>query len=203
MRMLFPPLREGEVDGVCCDDDASASASSSALSADLRANFDAMRALACAERRLDQQLDNESTSNDTNGGNGQHRGTPGKASKKRSLSESNGALGDEGCLTQRRELHKRKFDLAVATAISVEGEISRLANGIAELEALLRSQEDDHNENGSDALLPDAAFPFLPLVVPPDDEYDHHTKVFVDSGKEPNQDGPAPLLPSESQERKH
>jgi len=186
MHTLFPPLAETG------DDDDRSSASSSVLSAELRANFDAMRAIVRAQRRLDQQPHSADSQQDV------ASDTTDTASKKRKAPQNEHVETDDVVVVvdrnhedndnddnHKRELQKQKFDLAVATAISVEGEISRLANGIAELEALLRSQEEDtaavaahgaQQQQQQQHMMPGAAFPFLPLVVPLDDEYEHHTK---------------------------
>lgn len=180
MHRLIPPLHEDEggAAGESGDVRSPATSSTSVLSVELRANFDAMRAIVRAQQRIDQQLDQQPRGG--SGADGQQEAAPDTASKKRKAprNEEGTSNAVEGGASphQRRELQKQKFDLAVATAISVEGEISRLANGIAELEALLRSQEDDSAAMGHGAHMPDAAFPFLPLVVPPDDEYEQRNK---------------------------
>eukprot|EP00565_Helicotheca_tamesis_P005007 CAMPEP_0185725438 /NCGR_PEP_ID=MMETSP1171-20130828/1701_1 /TAXON_ID=374046 /ORGANISM="Helicotheca tamensis, Strain CCMP826" /LENGTH=211 /DNA_ID=CAMNT_0028393573 /DNA_START=885 /DNA_END=1520 /DNA_ORIENTATION=+ len=180
MRTLFPPLHEDAGEGLevgegLHSDGRNGCDSSSALSEDLRANFDALRSIVQAEQCLGEQPDSNCDLVD----NGNDGPKPNQASKKRkaprNVENRNTSNSTYAFVTQRRELQKRKFDLAVATAISVEGEISRLANGIAELEALLRAQEDDAAAPGN-AHMPDATFPFLPPVVPPDDEYDNRNK---------------------------
>jgi hypothetical protein len=58
------------------------------------------------------------------------------------------------------EIHAKKFQVAIETAVAVEDEISRLRNGIAELEALLAREEGEgYLQN---------PFPSLPPVVPDD-----------------------------------
>lgn len=60
------------------------------------------------------------------------------------------------------EHETKKLQLAIDTALAVEKEISRLHHGIAELEALLAEQENDDVDV--------TAFPFLPQVIPAEDD---------------------------------
>lgn len=61
---------------------------------------------------------------------------------------------------QDDDLQAKKYQVAMKIALAVEDEMSRLRNGIAELEALVAQQEGGGFE----------AFPSLPPVVPSDDD---------------------------------
>lgn len=57
-------------------------------------------------------------------------------------------------------------NMATKTAIQATEEISRLTNGIAELEALLAQQQEEQQQQQDDSIpLPVVAFPSLPPVV--------------------------------------
>jgi hypothetical protein len=66
---------------------------------------------------------------------------------------------DSSSVTTVEDLQRKKYNVAVSTALAVEDELSRLRNGIAELEALLAQQEGDGLH----------VFPVLPAIVPCDD----------------------------------
>ena len=65
---------------------------------------------------------------------------------------------DAASTTADKDLQRKKYNVAVSTALAVEDELSRLRNGIAELEALLALQE------GGELHI----FPLLPAIVPCD-----------------------------------
>jgi hypothetical protein len=115
----------------------------SLLSPDLKASFDALNSIVRAQKRLQHQtttrIENE------------ERG------KKRKVSSAD--LEEEK--EYAKELEDRKFEVALATALTAEAEISRLQSGIAELESLLL-QEGDGNSSA------DVPFPSLPPYVIPD-----------------------------------
>jgi hypothetical protein len=66
---------------------------------------------------------------------------------------------DASSTTTVKDLQQKKYRVAVSTALAVEDELSRLRNGIAELEALLAQQEGGEFH----------VFPSLPAIVPCDD----------------------------------
>eukprot|EP00560_Eucampia_antarctica_P008869 CAMPEP_0197822972 /NCGR_PEP_ID=MMETSP1437-20131217/286_1 /TAXON_ID=49252 ORGANISM="Eucampia antarctica, Strain CCMP1452" /NCGR_SAMPLE_ID=MMETSP1437 /ASSEMBLY_ACC=CAM_ASM_001096 /LENGTH=173 /DNA_ID=CAMNT_0043421887 /DNA_START=594 /DNA_END=1115 /DNA_ORIENTATION=+ len=124
---------------------------SSLLSPDLKASFDTLNSIVRAQKRLKHSIEHESQSsieNDTVVG------------KKRRVSSADELieLRDEKHLSYA-ELEDCKFEVALATALSAEEEISRLQSGIAELESLLL-QEGDGNS------LADVPFPSLPYIIP-------------------------------------
>lgn len=80
-------------------------------------------------------------------------GTNEESSKPPSRKRKNSADADE--------FESKKLQMAIKTAVAVENEISRLRNGIAELESLLAQQE------GGEVV----AFPSLPPVVPSDESF--------------------------------
>uniref|UniRef100_A0A7S1D8T0 Uncharacterized protein n=1 Tax=Cyclophora tenuis TaxID=216820 RepID=A0A7S1D8T0_CYCTE len=131
MHTLYPPLdnESAPMNDVDDDDDV--------LPAELRKNFDSIRAMVnhTNPRREKQdgahKLDNR---------------------KRKERPNENDDDGDD-------EFESKKLQMAIKTAVAVENEISRLRNGIAELENLLAQQE------GGDVV----AFPTLPPVVPPNE----------------------------------
>lgn len=60
------------------------------------------------------------------------------------------------------QLQAKKLQVAVKTAVAVEDEMSRLRNGIAELEALLAQQGNGEDHEAG-------MFPALPAIVPSDE----------------------------------
>jgi len=144
MRRLFPPLD--------CMEGNNNHGGGGLLSPDLKASFDALNSIVKAQKRLKQNSNNGMTntieSDDT------------KVGKKRKVS-----LADEALLEEKNkdeleyeELENKKIEVALATALTAEEEISRLQSGIAELESLLL-QDGDGNCNG------DVPFPSLPFIV--------------------------------------
>lgn len=145
MRKLLPPLD--------CMEGNNHHGGGGLLSPDLKASFDALNSIVRAQKRLKQTSKNGTTnaieSNDTVVG------------KKRKVSLSDEALVEEKNKDELEyeELENKKIEVALATALTAEEEISRLQSGIAELESLLL-QDGDGNCNS------DVPFPSLPYLVP-------------------------------------
>lgn len=148
MPTLFPPLELEEDEGARSHD-----GDGGVMSAELRENFEAMRALLRAQHRLEEE--SGSPSEDVSAPT-----VPSSDGKRKRDSETPSCDSNLTELEKRSEsnedIERRKCELAVATAIAVEAEISRLTGGIAELEALL-----GQNTAGNDA----AAFPSLPSIL--------------------------------------
>uniref|UniRef100_A0A7R9VNJ7 Uncharacterized protein n=1 Tax=Pseudictyota dubia TaxID=2749911 RepID=A0A7R9VNJ7_9STRA len=149
MPTLFPPLEAGG-DG------------ESILPADVRENFDAIQAIIRVQSRLANEQELSGT----------------VSSVEEQSSETTKHEGDNDASTEdtmsARELkaeglESRKRSLAVATAIAVHSEVSRLTNGIAELESLLLEQGDGVNPS-------EIEFPALPTVIDEEETKDSQEK---------------------------
>lgn len=160
MPTLFPPLETQ-------DDGASGK---SALPAELKANFEAIQAISRAQRRLEQQERILQSGGTSSGG-------AAGAKRKQEGAISSSVADDAGRTSSGRAeaLERRKLQLAAETAVAVESEISRLTNGIAELEELLARQGETHANDPVEI-----SFPSLPSVVPDDDSEEEAR----DSGKQ-------------------
>lgn len=148
MPTLFPPL-EAEGDG------------DSILPADLRANFEALQAIIRAQSRLsnEQEVPVVIDGAQVRDKSGDDEG-------------NNAAEGEDSRLANGRKsegLESRKRNIAMATAVAVQSEISRLTNGIAELESLLLQQGTGVNSS-------EIEFPALPTVVIEEDVEEAQTK---------------------------
>lgn len=151
MPTLFPPL-EAEGDGDSC------------LPADVRANFEAIQAIVRAQSRLAKEQEPSVI-----------RSSTARDAKKSSDGGHNFSEDGALCLmdgSKTEGLESRKRTLAMATSVAVQDEISRMTNGIAELEALLLQQG-----NGVDPS--EIEFPVLPTVIVEDDAEEGQAK---DSG---------------------
>eukprot|EP00980_Cylindrotheca_fusiformis_P029946 scaffold24080_cov142-Cylindrotheca_fusiformis.AAC.1 len=82
------------------------------------------------------------------------------------------STGDDGEELRRKEEERAALD----TAVAVESEMERWRNGIAELEAMLaEEEEDDESSAEGEGNRPQelvVRFPYLPPVVPSDEEDD-------------------------------
>jgi len=147
MPTLFPPLEtEGTGDSV--------------LSDEVRANFEAIQSIVRAQSRLKKEnvISVFELSEHAHG-------------HKRSMGEG-GCPGEDdvafACKPDIQDLESRKRALAVTTAVALQNEISRLTNGIAELETLLLQQG---NVDPSEI-----EFPILPTIIAEEDTIDHQDK---------------------------
>mmetsp|Transcript_15905 Transcript_15905/g.23431 ORF Transcript_15905/g.23431 Transcript_15905/m.23431 type:complete len:146 (+) Transcript_15905:2875-3312(+) len=131
MHTLYPSLMDDDNAPMNADGDGSV------LSPELREHFDAMKAL-----------------NNSRMGERQNVGESNENEKKRKDRSSDSNLPDD----EHEELETKRLQMATKTALVVEREMSRLQNGIAELEALLEQQEGGARQRLD-------AFPDLPPVV--------------------------------------
>lgn len=158
MHTLFPPLQVERDDGDPPTSDQEDDADDGVLSSELKENFEAVRATIRAQHRLKQQEESSVGNAELSDG----AGKPGE--KKRSLEHTSAT-------TEIERLEGEKADLAVATAQAVEREIARMANGVAELEAMLLAQQNAGSVEANNGYLDAVVFPTLPSVIPdePDD----------------------------------
>lgn len=150
MPTLFPPL-EAEGNGDSC------------LPADLRSNFEAIQAIVRAQSRLAKEQEPSSAIGSSVARDGEKNPSDGG----HAFSEGGASRLADGSKTEG--LESRKRTLAMATSVAVQDEISRMTNGIAELEALLLQQG-----NGVDPS--EIEFPALPTVIVEDDEEEGQEK---------------------------
>lgn len=150
MPTLFPPL-EAEGDG------------DSFLPADVRANFEGIQAILRAQSRLGKEQDLSPIASSD-----QLQGTDNKPNDvgRRIAGSEDPTLAEEG---KAEGLESRKRTLAMTTAVAVQSEISRLTNGIAELESLLLQQGNGVNPS-------EIEFPALPTAIIEEDAEDGQEK---------------------------
>lgn len=153
MHTLFPPLQVERDGSDPPTSDQENDADDGVLSSELKENFEAVRATIRAQHRLKQQ-EGSSTGNSE-----LSNAARGAGEKKRSLEPPSG-------ITEMERLEGEKADLALATAQAVEREISRMANGVAELEAMLLAQQNAESVDANNDYLDAVVFPTLPSVVP-------------------------------------
>lgn len=148
MYTLYPPVVDDERNSIQSDgtDQSQENDNETVLPTSLRHNFEAMHAIVRAQHRL------------------KHSQTPPLDNRQPQKDEVR-RVGDK---RKHDQLEERKVELAVKTAVAVENELSRLRNGIAELEALLAAggtEVAEEDLSDVEEITSAASFPSLPPVV--------------------------------------